>query len=203
MTEYDLVIDGSNLMLYGLTGKNQETHIVDLVKFREKLDYFRKSGYWSLLCFDVSTLDKIQKGKFKINGEVKQLEQILEDHNAQFIQSDYEMAEHAIRFGCPIVTNDKFRKWCNGQEKNKRSKISPEEWTVIQRQSIRHKSSKKGRFTTLPPLQNKNSMFKVKSRSDQLAKEILELKSLNETLKRQKELQSATIATLRKSLNIG
>ena len=203
MTEYDVVIDGSNLMLYGLTEKNRESFVVDLVKFREKLDYFRKSGYWSLLCFDVSTLDKIQKGKIKINGEVKQLEQILEDHNAQFIQSDYEMAEHAIRFGCPIVTNDKFRKWCNGQEKNKRSKISPEEWTVIQRQSIRHKSSKKGRFTTLPPLQNRNSMFNVKSRSDQLAKEILELKSQNEALKRQKELQSATIATLRKSLNLG
>lgn len=203
MTEYDVVIDGSNLMLYGLTEKNQESFVVDLVKFREKLDYFRKSGYWSLLCFDVSTLDKIQKGKIKINGEIKQLEQILEDNNVQFIQSDYEMAEHAVRFGCPVVTNDKFRKWCNGQEKNKRSKISLEEWAVIQQQSIRHKSCKMGRFTTLPPLQNRNSMFNVKSRSDQLAKEILELKSQNESLKRQKELQSATIASLRKSVNIG
>ncbi|MBH35231.1 MAG: hypothetical protein CMB74_07280 [Euryarchaeota archaeon] len=203
MTEYDLVIDGSNLMLYGLTEKNQETYVVDLEKFRDKLDYFRKSGYWSLLCFDVSTLDKIQKGKIKINGEVKQLERILEDHNAQFIQSDYEMAEHAIQFGCPVVTNDKFRKWCNGQEKNKRSKISLEEWAVIQRQSIRHKSSKNGRFTAVPPLQNKTSMFNIKSRSDQMARELLELKSQNESLKRQKELQRATIASLRKSRNVG
>lgn len=203
MTEYDVVIDGSNLMLYGLTEKNQETFVVDLGKFREKLDYFPKYGYWSLLCFDVSTLGKIQKGKIKINGEVKQLEQILSDHSAQFIQSDYEMAEHAIRFGCPIVTNDKFRKWCNGQEKNKRSKISSEEWTVIQKQSIRHKSCKNGRFTAVPPLQNKTSLFKIKSRSDEMAKKLLELKSQNESLKRQKELQSATIASLRKSLNVG
>ena len=203
MTEYDMVIDGSNLMLYGLTDRNQDTFVVDLGNFREKLEYFRKLGYWSLLCFDVSTLGKIQKGNIKINGDVKQLEQILEDHSAQFIQSDHEMAEYAIRFGCPIVTNDKFRNWCSGQEKNKLSKISQEEWAVIQEQSIRHKSCKKGRFTALPPLQNKTSLFQLKSRSDQLANELLKLKSQNESLKRQKALQSATIASLRKSLNLG
>lgn len=203
MTEYDVVIDGSNLMLYGLTEKNQETFVVDLGQFREKLEYFRKYGYWSLLCIDVSTLAKIQKGKIKINGDIKQLDQILNDYGAQFIQSDYEMAEHAIRFGCPIVTNDRFKKWCNGQEKDKRSKISTEEWKVIQQQSIRHKSCKNGRFTAVPPLHNKNPMFKIQSRSDKMARELLELKSQNESLKRQKELQSATIASLRRSLNVG
>ena len=203
MTEYDLILDGSNLLLYGLTDKNQDSFVVDLGAFREKLDYFGKLGYWSLLCFDKSTLMKIQKGKIKITGEVQGLVKILEDNSAQYIQSDYEMAEYAIKYGCPVVTNDKFRKWCNGQEKNKKSKISVEEWAVIQQQSIRHKSDKAGQFTALPPLQNKTSMFKIKSRSDQIAWELLELKSQIESLRRQKDLQSATIASLRKSMNIG
>lgn len=78
-----------------------------------------------------------------------------------------------------------------------------EEWAVIQLQSIRHKSDKTGQFTALPPLQNKTSMFKIKSRSDQIAWELLELKSQIESLRRQKDLQSATIASLRKVMNIG
>ena len=202
MTEYDLVIDGSNVLLFGLTERNQDTFEVELMEFRKKMEYFRKMGYRFLFCFDRSTLDKIEKGKYKTKGEVEDLREIFDDFGAYFIQSDYEMAHFALEYSCPIVTNDQFRKWRDGSEKNKRSKVSIEEWNAIHEQSIGHKTDKSGYFTTLPPLQNRAPLFDDNSRADHLAIEVLELKSENEKLRRQKELQIATIASLRNMLKV-
>ena len=61
MTVYDLIIDGSNLLLYGMTSKNKETFVANLAEFRKKLIYFSKRGIRALLCVDKNTIDKINK----------------------------------------------------------------------------------------------------------------------------------------------
>ena len=203
MKQFDLVLDGSNLFLHGVNERNQATTVIRLQDFTVKLEFFLCLGYRPLLCFDCSTLDKIEKGQYTIDGTLKQLEGILKSHGGQFIQSDYQMAEFALKYGVPIVTNDKFKGWCDGSETNKRSQVSREEWAVIKQQSIGHSMDKKGRFKVKPPLKNKKYSFSSESRANQMAHENLQLKSEVESLRRQKELQSATIASLRRCMNIG
>ena len=43
MTVYDLIIDGSNLLLYGMTDRNKKTFVANLAG-RKKLRYFSKRG---------------------------------------------------------------------------------------------------------------------------------------------------------------
>ena len=120
MTVYDLIIDGSNLLLYGMTSKNKETFVADLAEFRQKLIYFSKRGRRALFCIDKNTIDKIKKGKIKINESIENFEKIIDENSAAVIYSDYEMAAYALKFGCSIVTNDKFRTWRNGGKKQKK-----------------------------------------------------------------------------------
>ena len=201
MTVYDLIIDGSNLLLYGMTDRNKKTFVANLAEFREKLKYFSKRGRRALFCIDKITIDKIKKGKIKINESIENFEKIIEENSAAVIYADYEMAEYALKFGCPIVTNDKFRSWRNGTEKNKKSKIKAEEWAVIFRQRVLHKMDGNRKFTTIPPLQHRQVNFVVESQLDQQAREILKLKEENEILKRRNELIMATNTSLRKGIS--
>tara|TARA_S200000501_G_scaffold376135_1_gene430135 strand:+ start:431 stop:1054 length:624 start_codon:yes stop_codon:yes gene_type:complete len=200
MTLYELIIDGSNLLLDGMTAKNKETFVANLVEFREKLIYFSKRGRRALLCVDKFTIDKIKKGKIKINESIENFENIIEENSAAVIYSDYEMAEYALKFGCPIVTNDKFKTWRNGTEKNKKNKITVEEWEVIYQQRVLHKMDGNRKFTTIPPLQHRQINFIAENRSDIQAQEILKLKEENEILKRKNDLIMATNASLRKGI---
>ena len=200
MTVYDLIIDGSNLLLYGMTSKNKETFVANLAEFRKKLIYFSKRGIRALLCVDKNTIDKIKKGKINVSESVEDFEKILEENSAAIIYSDYEMAEYALKFGSPIVTNDKFKTWRNGTEKNKKSKITVEEWEVIYKQRVLHKMDGNSKFTTIPPLQHRQINFVGESLSDIQAQEILQLKEENEVLKRRNDLVMATNASLRKSI---
>ena len=200
MTFYDLIIDGSNLLLDGMTAKNKETFVANLAEFREKLIYFSKRGRRALLCVDKFTIDKIKKGKIKINESIENFEKIIEENSAAVIYSDYEMAEYALKFGCPIVTNDKFKTWRNGTEKNKKSKITVEEWGVIYQQRVLHKMDGNRKFTTIPPLQHRQINFVAENRLDSQAQEILQLKEENEILKRKNDLIMATNASLRKGI---
>ena len=79
MTVYDLIIDGSNLLLYGMTDRNKKTFVANLAEFREKLKYFSKRGRRALFCIDKITIDKIKKGKIKINESIENFEKIIED----------------------------------------------------------------------------------------------------------------------------
>jgi len=200
MTVYDLIIDGSNLLLYGMTSKNKETFVANLAEFRKKLIYFSKRGIRALLCVDKNTIDKIKKGKINVSESVEDFEKILEENSAAIIYADYEMAEYALKFGSPIVTNDKFKTWRNGTEKNKKSKITVEEWKVIYQQRVLHKMDGNSKFTTIPPLQHRQINFVGESLSDIQAQEILQLKEENEVLKRRNDLVMATNASLRKSI---
>lgn len=200
MTVYDLIIDGSNLLLYGMTAKNKETFVANLAEFREKLLYFSKRGLRALFCIDKYTIEQIKWGDIKINESFESFENILEENSAAVIRSDYEMAEYALKFSSPIVSNDKFRKWRNGNEKNKRSKVTVEEWEAIYKQRMPHKMDGNGKFTTIPPLQHRQINFVAKSRSDIQAQEILKLKEENEMLKRRNDLIMATNTSLRKGI---
>ena len=200
MTVYDLIIDGSNLLLYGMTAKNKETFVANLAEFREKLLYFSKRGRRALFCIDKYTIEQIKMGNIKINESFESFEKILEENSAAVICSDYEMAEYALKFGSPIVTNDKFRDWRNGNSKNKRSKVTVEEWEAIYKQRMPHKMDGNGKFTTIPPLQYRQTNFAAKSPSEIQAQEILQLKEENEMLKRRNDLILATNTSLRKSI---
>lgn len=203
MTDFDLILDGSNIMLRGRNKGGMDKSVVELSWFQEKLEFFCKLGYRALLCFDWTTFSKIEKGMTKIDGSLEDLRRILDKHSAILIYSDHEMAEFALRHECPIVTNDLFDDWRNGKVKNKKNTISTYEWDTIHRQSLRHKIDKEGRFTVIPPLKQKLLKFDVKSRTDQLARDNLRLKDEVAALRRQKELQRATIVSLRKSMNFG
>ena len=131
-------------------------------------------------------------------NRLKILRKSLKKTSAAVIYADYEMAEYALKFGCPIVTNDKFRSWRNGTEKNKKVRSKAEEWAVIFRQRVLHKMDGNRRITTIPPLQHEQTNFVVESQLDQQAREILKLKEENEMLKRRNELIMATNTSLRK-----
>ncbi len=202
MTEFDLILDGSNIALYGLTEKNKDTFVVDLVLLRQKLEYFSKRGQRCLLCLDLSTLSKVQNEKIRTSGTPKEFIEIMEDYSVYFIQSDSEMAEFAVELNCPIVTNDKFRTWRSGAEKSKSGKITQQQWELIFEQSIRHKVDKRGCFTTKPPLHH-HRVLKVDSPSEELAREVLQLKDANELLNRKLRMLKLTNDTLRQCINIG
>ena len=201
MTVYDLIIDGSNLLLYGMTDRKKKTFVANLAEFREKLIYFSKRGRRALFCIDKWTIEQIKVGDIKINESFESFEKMLEENSVAVIRSDYEMAEYALKFGCPIVTNDKFRHWRSGKEKNKRSKVTVEEWEAIYKQRMEHKIDSNGKFTTIPPLQHRQTNFVVESQLDQQAREILKLKEENEMLKRRNDLIMATNTSLRKGIS--
>ena len=203
MTDYDIVLDGSNLMLYGMTERNKSTFKVDLNGFLEKLEYFPKLGYRALLCVDQTTYNKIEKGTIQIDGSFDHFKEMLDKHSTVYIWSDHEMAEYALRFGCPIVTNDQFIDWQTGEKRHNKSEVSIEEWAAISIQSIKHKTNKNGHFTVIPPFAIKGPRFEPRSRTDQLARENLRLKEKLEALNRKQQLQLATIKSLRKHVSIG
>ena len=66
MTEYDVIVDGSNLLLYG---SNKRNFKVNLKQLKSNLTYFRKRGQRALICVDTSTISKIEKGKIINMGE--------------------------------------------------------------------------------------------------------------------------------------
>jgi hypothetical protein len=203
MTEYDIVLDGSNLLLYGMTERNKSTFKADVNGFLKKLEYFPKLGYRALLCVDQTTYNKIEKGTIQIDGSFDHFKEMLDKHSTVYIWSDHEMAEYALQYSCPIVTNDQFIDWQTGKKSNKRSKVSIEEWAVIASQRIGHKIDKNGKFSVKPPLASKGPTFEPKSRTDQLARENLRLKEKLEALNRRQQLQLATIESLRKRVSVG
>jgi len=127
MKEFDLVLDGSNLLLHGITVENQSTTVIRFKDFTSKLEYFLNLGYRSLLCFDRSTMDKFERGKFTIDVPLGKLEGLLTSHGVQYIYSDHQIAEFALQYGVPVVTNDKFDDWRKGTKTHKRSQVSLEE----------------------------------------------------------------------------
>ncbi len=62
---------------------------------------------------------------------------------------------------------------------------------------------KSGEFTTIPPIQTKIPALIDKDPTKSMANENLRLKEQIESLRRKNQLHLATIATYKKSLNIG
>ena len=111
------------------------------------------------------------------------------------------MAAYALKFGSPIVTNDKFKTWRNGKGKNKKSKITVEEWKVIYEQRVLHKMDGNSKFTTIPPLQHRQINFVGESLTDIQAQEICSQRE-NEMLKR-KRFDNGYQCFLRKGIAAG
>ncbi|MAF94137.1 hypothetical protein CMO85_05700 [Candidatus Woesearchaeota archaeon] len=200
MTEYDVIVDGSNLLLYG---SNKRNFKVNLKQLKSNLTYFRKRGQRALICVDTSTISKIEKGKINTTGSFEEFNEILQTNDVFEIYSDHQMAEFALKFACPVVTNDKFRDWRSGKASHKNSTVSKEQWEELHKQSIPHRQDKSGKFTTVPPIQTKIPALIDEDPTESMANENLLLKEQLESLRRKNELHRAEIATYRKILNIG
>ena len=200
MTEYDVIVDGSNLLLYG---SNKRDFKVNLKQLKSNLTYFRKRGQRALICVDTSTISKIEKGKISTTGSLEDFNEILKINDVFEIYSDHQMAEFALKFECPIVTNDKFRDWRSVKKTHKSSTVSKDQWEELYKQRIPHKQDKSGHFTTVPPIQNKIPALIDEDPTESMAKENLLVKEQNESLRRKNDLLRAQIATLKKIVNIG
>jgi len=200
MTEYDVIVDGSNLLLHGSWKRDFK---LDLKQLKSNLTYFRKRGQRALICVDTNTISKIEKGEINTTGSFEEFSEILQTNDTFEIYSDHQMAEFALKFECPIVTNDKFRDWRSGKKSHKNSTVSKEQWEELHKQSIPHMQDKSGEFTTIPPIQTKIPALIDKDPTKSMANENLRLKEQIESLRRKNQLHLATIATYKKSLNIG
>lgn len=113
--EYDIVIDGSNLINHSEKGV---TKLIPsrLIKAIRKVELL---GYTPLTCIDRSTYSQAKKQKKPLEGSIEDFAKLIDEEGMRFMNRDDEMINHALQRGALILTNDRFRKWKDGTEKTK------------------------------------------------------------------------------------
>jgi hypothetical protein len=113
--EYDIVIDGSNLINHSEKGV---TKLIPsrLIKAIRKVELL---GYTPLTCIDRSTYNQAKKQKKPLEGSIEDFVKLIDEEGMRFMNRDDEMINHALQRGALILTNDRFRKWKDGTEKTK------------------------------------------------------------------------------------
>ena len=113
--EYDIVIDGSNLINHAEKGV---TKLIPsrLIKAIRKVELL---GYTPLTCIDRSTYSQAKKQKKPLEGSIEDFAKLIDEEGMRFMNRDDEMIDHALQRGALILTNDRFRKWKDGTEKTK------------------------------------------------------------------------------------
>jgi len=113
--EYDIVIDGSNLINHSEKGV---TKLIPsrLIKAIRKVELL---GYIPLTCIDRSTYSQAKKQKKPLEGTIEDFAKLIDEEGMRFMNRDDEMIDHALQCGALILTNDRFKKWKDGTEKTK------------------------------------------------------------------------------------
>ncbi|MDA0649139.1 MAG: hypothetical protein O2786_07490 [archaeon] len=113
--EYDIVIDGSNLINHSEKGV---TKLIPsrLIKAIRKVELL---GYTPLTCIDRSTYSQAKKQKKPLEGSIEDFVKLIDEEGIRFMNRDDEMIDHALQRGALILTNDRFRKWKDGTEETK------------------------------------------------------------------------------------
>lgn len=113
--EYDIVIDGSNLINHAEKGV---TKLIPsrLIKAIRKVELL---GYTPLTCIDRSTYNQAKKQKKPLEGSIEDFAKLIDEEGMRFMNRDDEMIDHALQRGALILTNDRFRKWKDGTEETK------------------------------------------------------------------------------------
>ena len=113
--EYDIVIDGSNLINHAEKGV---TKLIPsrLIKAIRKVELL---GYTPLTCIDRSTYSQAKKQKKPLEGSIEDFVKLIDEEGMRFMNRDDEMIDHALQRGALILTNDRFRKWKDGTEETK------------------------------------------------------------------------------------
>jgi len=113
--EYDIVIDGSNLINHSEKGV---TKLIPsrLIKAIRKVELL---GYTPLTCIDRSTYNQAKKQKKPLEGSIEDFVKLIDEEGMRFMNRDDEMIDHALQRGALILTNDRFRKWKDGTEETK------------------------------------------------------------------------------------
>ncbi len=113
--DYDIVIDGSNLINHSEKGV---TKLIPsrLIKAIRKVELL---GYTPLTCIDRSTYNQAKKQKKPLEGSIEDFAKLIDEEGMRFMNRDDEMIDHALQRGALILTNDRFRKWKDGTEETK------------------------------------------------------------------------------------
>ena len=113
--DYDIVIDGSNLINHAEKGV---TKLIPsrLIKAIRKVELL---GYTPLTCIDRSTYNQAKKQKKPLEGSIEDFAKLIDEEGMRFMNRDDEMIDHALQRGALILTNDRFRKWKDGTEETK------------------------------------------------------------------------------------
>ena len=113
--DYDIVIDGSNLINHAEKGV---TKLIPsrLIKAIRKVELL---GYTPLTCIDRSTYSQAKKQKKPLEGSIEDFAKLIDEEGMRFMNRDDEMIDHALQRGALILTNDRFRKWKDGTEETK------------------------------------------------------------------------------------
>jgi len=113
--EYDIVIDGSNLINHSEKGV---TKLIPsrLIKAIRKVELL---GYTPLTCIDRSTYSQAKKQRKPLEGSIEDFAKLIDEEGMRFMNRDDEMIDHALQRGALILTNDRFRKWKDGTEETK------------------------------------------------------------------------------------
>jgi len=126
--EYDIVIDGSNLINHSEKGV---TKLIPsrLIKAIRKVELL---GYTPLTCIDRSTYSQAKKQKKPLEGSIEDFAKMIDEEGMRFMNRDDEMIDHALQCGALILTNDRFKKWKDGTEKTKLEI----DWTIVDEKSV-------------------------------------------------------------------
>jgi hypothetical protein len=121
--EYDIVIDGSNLINHSDKGV---TKLIPsrLIKAIRKVELL---GYTPLTCIDRSTYSQAKKQRKPLEGSIEDFAKMIDEEGMRFMNRDDEMIDHALQCGALILTNDRFKKWKDGTEKTK----FEIDWTIV------------------------------------------------------------------------
>ena len=113
--DYDIVIDGSNLINHSEKGV---TKLIPsrLIKAIRKVELL---GYTPLTCIDRSTYSQAKKQRKPLEGSIEDFAKMIDEEGMRFMNRDDEMIDHALQCGALILTNDRFKKWKDGTEKTK------------------------------------------------------------------------------------
>jgi len=126
--EYDIVIDGSNLINHSEKGV---TKLIPsrLIKAIRKVELL---GYTPLTCIDRSTYSQAKKQKKPLEGSIEDFAKMIDEEGMRFMNRDDEMIDHALQCGALILTNDRFKKWKDGTEKTK----FEIDWDMVDEKSV-------------------------------------------------------------------
>ncbi|MDE0954491.1 MAG: hypothetical protein OR994_07420, partial [Candidatus Poseidoniales archaeon] len=90
--EYDIVIDGSNLINHAEKGV---TKLIPsrLIKAIRKVELL---GYTPLTCIDRSTYSQAKKQKKPLEGSIEDFTKLIDEEGMRFMNRDDEMIDHAL-----------------------------------------------------------------------------------------------------------